>query len=206
MPVCGPKLWPQENRVLVDYKLFTKSELLRSFQWWNIHSVKVIELNTDYSYCPKLTVTQKLHNSNCNCIWKKSVTQITLAESYEANSDQSRSHQSCLGLLKCTSWSHTSSGTPPSTIRSLFLRPVRLPTNWLHYSAAYHPSPYSLFGTVYTNRTCIQGRRNRGDTGDMYPPLTTRGDITCTCTPMVMKLIDCFGLLCNVSLILLYFI
>ena len=29
----------------------------------------------------------------------------------------------------------------------------------------------------------VQGRRNRGDTGDMYPPLTTKGDITCTCTP-----------------------
>ena len=24
VPVCGPKLWPEENHVLVDYKMFTK--------------------------------------------------------------------------------------------------------------------------------------------------------------------------------------
>ena len=34
-----------------------KNELLSSVQWWDIYSVKVIELNTDYSYCRKLTVT-----------------------------------------------------------------------------------------------------------------------------------------------------
>ena len=28
-PVCGPKLWPQENRVLVDYKVLNKNEPLK---------------------------------------------------------------------------------------------------------------------------------------------------------------------------------
>ena len=59
VPVCGPKLQAQENCVLVDYKVFTKNELLSSVRWWDIYSVKVIELNTDYNYCQKLTVTKK---------------------------------------------------------------------------------------------------------------------------------------------------
>ena len=32
VPVCGPKLRPQENHVLVDYKVFTTNELLSSVQ------------------------------------------------------------------------------------------------------------------------------------------------------------------------------
>jgi len=56
----------------------------------------------------------------------------------------------------------------------------------------------------------FQGRRNRGgDTGYMYPPLTTKGGGTShALVPplLLMKLFDCFGLLCNLSLILLYLI
>ena len=64
-----------------------------------------------------------------------------------ADSGQSRSHQSCPGFLKGTSSSPTS--IRHSITRSLFLRPDRLPANWLDHSGAYSPSPHSLFGTVY---------------------------------------------------------
>ena len=54
------------NRVLVYYKVFTKMNCLSSVQWWDIYSVKVIELNIDYSNCCKLTitVTEKISNLN----------------------------------------------------------------------------------------------------------------------------------------------
>ena len=50
-----------------------RSTMLDEYVFYDIYSVKVIKLNTDYSYCRKLTVTVTPNifiNCNYNCNWK----------------------------------------------------------------------------------------------------------------------------------------
>ena len=43
----------------VSGKSHFRSTMLDEYVFYDIYCVKVIELNTDYSYCQKLTVTKK---------------------------------------------------------------------------------------------------------------------------------------------------
>ena len=64
-----------------------------------------------------------------------------------------------------------------------------------------------LYRICRMNNGCMisdRGVGTGGTQGTCTPTHNQGGNVTCTCTPIVMKLIDCFGLLCNLSFIILY--